>query len=265
MGTFGSGVFGGGGGGSVPVTSGVPIKNLFYMALRLAHVTKVAQVGPSPDQFADCLLACQLMISTANIQRGMILTRTITAYPLGTKKIYTLGLNGTLGTTYPLYIDAANLIMASTGTPVHLNIFRGSFREWSQLAVQDIPGSLPRQLYCDYNHPTANIYLVPQDQGGDQLELYTWAALPVPLTTSDMIAFAPGYDDWFVNNLAVRLSSIFAEQGAYITDDTRLEARRTEMAVKSRNSAAPRMSSDVPRNQGTVNRGDFNWFDGMPV
>lgn len=264
MSTFGSALWGGGPAGTA-VQAGVPVKDLFYMALRLAHVTKAAQIGPSPDQLADCLQACQLMISQANIKRGMILTRTITAYTLGTGKIYTLGLNGTLGPNYPLYIDAANLILASGGTPVRLDIFRGTFREWSNLAVQDIPGALPRMLYCDYAFPTASVYLVPQDQGGDQLELYTWQPVPSPSSINDLIAFAPGYDDWAVNNLAVRAASIFAEQGAYVSDDTRLEARRSEAAIKSRNSASPRMSSDVPRGSGCRKAGGFNYFDGMPT
>jgi hypothetical protein len=267
MPTFGSSLWAGGGTGATNTAGTVPVKQLFYMALRLARVTQVAQITPSPDQLADCLQAAQLMIDQAQVKRPMIFTIAITDYVLGTGESYTLGPGGTLVSTTgtsirPVEIERARLILSTTGTPVHLGIFKGSYREFSDLAVQQIPGALPRFLYCDYGYPLATLYLVPQDQGGDTLELYTWSAVPTIATVSDLIALPPGYQDWFVNNLAVRLASIFAEQGASVTDDTRLEARLSTRAIMAHNSKSPRLSTDAPNGSRGMGGGSFNYLSG---
>lgn len=263
MPTFGSALWGGGGTTAQQLQSGVPIKNLFYMALRLAHITKGAQIGPSPEQLADCLQLSQLMISQARVKRAMVFTMSIATYPLvAGAKIYTIGAGGNgaawLGAARPEYIEKANIILP-TGTPVRLDVHRGSWEEFSELAVQDIPGAIPKFLYCDYNYPLANIYLVPQDQGGDTLELYAWGSVPSPATVNDLINYPPGYDDWFVHALAVRLASVFEERGAWVSDDTRLEARKAEAAIRNRNTQSPRLRSDAPASRRS---GGFNYYDG---
>jgi len=147
---------------------------LAYAALRLAGVTKVANITPSPDQIADCIQQANLMIDQAQVKRPMIYTMRLSTYTLGTSKTYTLGPSGSLGSNRPVKIERANLILSTTGTPVHLQIFEGSYADFAALAVQDIPGALPKFLYCDYAYPLATIYLVPQDKGGDKLELWDW-------------------------------------------------------------------------------------------
>jgi hypothetical protein len=269
MPTFGGAVWGGSA-ASAALFQGTPVKQLFYAALRLARVTHFADAGanaPSADQLGDCLLQAQLMLDQASIKRPMVYSERLTTYVLGTGKVYTLGPGGTLVSTTgssirPVQIDRANLVLSTTGTPVHLDIHRGSYQEFAALAVQDIPGALPRFLYCDYAYPTANLYLVPQDKGGDKLEIYDWQSLPTLQTVDDRIALPPGYADWFVNKLAIRLASVFEERGASVTDDVRAEAQRAEAAIASLNTKSPRAISDAPhwrrRRSGT-----FNYFDGM--
>jgi hypothetical protein len=234
---------------------------LFYAALRLAGVTKVASITPSPDQLADCLIQANLMIDQAQVKRPLIYTIRLTSYTLGTSKVYTLGPSGSLGSNRPVKIEQARLILSTTGTPVHLKIFEGSYEDFANLAVQDIPGALPRFLYCDYAYPLANIYLVPQDKGGDKLELYDWQPIQSFVTSTDVVQLPPGYQDWFVNNLAVRLASVFKEQGASVTDDVRIEARKATQAIMSRNSKSPRAMSDAPTS-GRGRSGDFDYFSG---
>lgn len=262
MGTFGGTPWGGGGAGGTVAPGTVAVRPLLYMALRLAHVTHFADAtanAPSPDQIADAILLGQLMISQAQLKRAMIFSISIAQYPLtAAKEIYTIGPNGDFNAPRPVKIEASNIILPN-GTPVYVPVFQGSFREFSQLSVQQIPGAIPKFLYCDYDTPLSNIYVVPQDQGGDSLELYTWQAVPTIQTVDDVVAWSPGYDDWFTNNLAVRLASVFEERGAWVSDDTRLEARKSESAVRSRNIDSPRQSSDCPSNR---RRGDFNYYSG---
>ena len=250
----------------------VPIQPLLYMALRLAHVTKAPDATtfmPSPDQFADAILQANLMFDQAQVRRPLIYSVQFDTYILGTAKLYTLGPGGTLldtngNSVRPVNIERARLILNSTGKAVYLGIFKGTFREFSDLALQDIPGALPRFLYCDYAAPTANVYLIPQDQGGDQLELYTWVPMPSIANVQSLIVLPPGYQDWFVNNLAVRLASVFEERGASVTDDTRMQARLSTAAIMKLNMKSPRMGSDAPDSSRPRRGGDFNYFDGMP-
>lgn len=268
---FGGALWGGASrGGSAP--AGVPVKPYFYMSLRLAGITKVPDAStnaPSPDQLADCLLLAQLMISEASIRRAFVYSERLTTYTLGTSEQYTLGPGGTLVSTTgtsirPIEIDRARLILNTTGTPVHLTVFKGTFREFSDLKVQLIPGALPQFVYCDDGYPLANIYIVPQDVGGDQLEIYDWQSLPNLQTVNDQVAFPPGYDAWFVHNLAVRLAGAFKEQGASVSDDVRMIARQTAAAIQRKNAQSPRMSSDAPGAR-SGRRGDFNYLSGGPA
>lgn len=271
MSTWGNTVWGGGAPGSSPFAGSVPVKPLFYAALRLAHVTKYAdanQAAPSPDQLGDCLQQAQLMLDGAAIKRWMIWAERLTTYVLGTLKQYTLGPAGSLVSTTgssirPVHIERANLILVSTGTPVHLHIHRGSYEEFAALALQDIPGALPKFLYCDYAFPLANVYVVPQDPGGDSLEIYDWQSMPSLQTVNDQIALPPGYAKWLVDGLAVRLASIFEERGAWVTQDTKDEAAKGERAIQRLNTKSPRISSDAPG--GDRRRGDFNQYTGTPT
>jgi hypothetical protein len=264
--TFGSSLWGGAGGTSTVDSGLVPVRPLFYMALRLSHVTKAAQGGASPDQLSDALLQAQLMIDQAQIRRPLIYSIRFTQYVLGASKIYTLGPGGTLVSTSgtsirPVRIEAARLMLSTTGTPIHLKIHDGTYDEFANLTVQDIPGALPKFLYCDYANPVANIYLIPQDRGGDTLELYDWQSFPNLQTVNDLISLPPGYQDWFVNKLAIRLASIFEERGASVSDDVRAEAQRAEAAIASLNTKSPRAISDAPQS-GYRHRGTFNYYDG---
>jgi hypothetical protein len=133
MSTFGNALWGGAGGGTSAAPQGVPVKPLFYMALRLAHVTQRPQIGPSPDQLADCLQQAQLMIDQASVRRLTVYSIRLTQYTLGTNKIYTLEPGGTLvdangNSNRPVKIEEARLMLSTTETPGHLKIWSGSFR-----------------------------------------------------------------------------------------------------------------------------------------
>src|SRR2546430_2363339 len=99
MSTFGfPSLWGGSGGSGSPPgpPEGQPVKSLFYMALRLAHVTRAAQVIPSPDQLLDTLQQAQLMFDQATVRRPMVFGMRIQTFLLGTAKVNTIGPGGTL-------------------------------------------------------------------------------------------------------------------------------------------------------------------------
>lgn len=264
MSTFGNSLWGGGGAGTGTPNLGVPVRPFLYMALRLAGVTQRPDGSfqiPSPDQLSDAIVLANLMISQANTKRTMMYTTSILELPLtAAQKVNTIGSYTT--TTWqvprPEKIKYANLVLNTSGTPVRLPIYIATDQEWADIAVQDIPGAIPRLLYCDYAMPISTIYLVPQDQGGDTLELFVWPGLPQLVTPDDLIVFAPGYDDWFTQTLGIRLASAFHLE---VGDDLRTAAQAASRAIQSRNGQGPRGSTDYPHGRG--NSGSFNYFDGM--
>src|ERR1017187_1229440 len=163
MGTWNSNLWNGGA-PAPTVQSGVPVQPLLYAAARLAHITKFAianQNVASPDQVADFILHANLMLDQAQVRRPMIYSVGVDTYVLGTAKIYTLGPGGTLldangNSVRPVKIERARLILNQTRTGIPSGRLQRLIPRVLGLAVQDIPGALPRFLYCDYAAPTAN-------------------------------------------------------------------------------------------------------------
>jgi hypothetical protein len=242
------------------------------MAMRLAGITKRAQIIGNADQFADCLQAANLMIGQANTNRLMVYSIQIDAYQLTAAKQFTLGPGGSLVSVQTGLsvrpptnsIDRAVLVynFASPGAPIRLPIYVMNNQEWAAIKLQDIPNAIPTRLYCDYANPTANIYLWTQDTGADQLELHTWQTLSKIQTVDDLVSWPDGYEDWFVNNLAVRLASIFHSEGASVTDDTRAEALRSAAAIQSMNAPTPLMDVDAGVFPVRGGRSGWNRFTG---
>lgn len=244
---------------------GTPVKQLFYMALRLAGVTKGPQITPSPDQLLDCLQQGNLLLGRANTNSLLILGQTIQAFPLTSAKIYTIGGPG-LGADFdvarPQRIELANLIFTRSGQNTRLPMSIYDYRQWGSIRLQDIPNGLPRRLYFDGNSPIGKIYIWTQDPGGDQLELYTWNTLTKLVSAEDTVSWPDGYEDWFVNNLAVRLASVFHAQGAAVTDDTRAEALRSAADVESMNADTPQMDCNPGVMPIRSSRGGWNRYTG---
>lgn len=259
---------GGIGGAGTASPSATKVHTLFYMAMRLAGVTKWQGFDPSPDQLNDCLLQAQLMLGNANTDPLKIYSQQIQTWPLvGGQKTYQIGPGAkdwNTGTApRPQSIEAANLVYTANASSVlRLPMQVLNFQQWGRIRLQDIPGGLPRRMYMDFGWPIANIEIWTQDEGGDELEIYTWNLLPKLATVNDVIDLPPGYYDWFVNNLAVRMASVFHAQGATVTDDTRAEALRSAAAIESMNAPTPQMDVNPAVFPRGSTRGTWNRFTG---
>lgn len=197
------------------------VRQLVQSALRMSGGLRVGQLGHTDDEDA-ALLILNSMVSTWNTKRLNIFTIRRDTYILaGGQNSYTIGQGGDIDAQRPAKIVSAGLFIAGdTLIERPLKILL-TVQEWADVRIKTLSTSVPYRLYCDYAHPTANIYLWPTPDGHATLALYTWQRLAQFSAITDAIDLPDGYLDALRYNLAVAIS---VEWGQRLNDPT--EVRR---------------------------------------
>ena len=93
------------------------------------------------------------------------------------------------------------------------------FDEWARLIYKGTgPGQQggapgrPDRFWADYQETTVTINFYPNPAYVDQVHCYYRAALAQFVTQTDAVVFPPGYQDVFINALAIRLANYFGKQ-----------------------------------------------------
>lgn len=271
MGTFSSGVWGGagvsGGGGTV----GVPLSSILQPMLRIAGITTLPGTTPNDDQFGELVPLVNDMLASYSLDGHKVYSASIDQYALTAgQKVYTIGSGGDLdnglgAAARPLYIKEANILFP-TSPVVRRPVYILDDDEWASIAVQDIPGAPPYQLYYDGGYNSAglgSIYLRFQPPTGYILELYTWQALQSTFAApGDTAVFPPGYVEMIKWNGALRVAAMYPLESK-ISPIAADMARRALQAVRVLNTSMPKIGCDA----GFESRGDdggdgFGWLDG---
>lgn len=231
---------------------GTPASQLFYAALRKAGVTLGPGRTPSASQYEEARTECNRMLGGWNIQKLDIFTTQIQLFALGTKKTYTIGkdpvgvLTADFDADRPAKIERANLILPASPTLVRLPLHVMNDQEWAQIRVQDLPNTIPVQIYNDGNYPFSTIYFWGQPPGGYQFEMFSWQAIQTFQTLTDQVLLPSGYEDAIVLNLAVRLGAMPWPIEKPMSADVVRQAQKAKAAIESRNAPTPRLSTDAP-------------------
>ncbi|HCE10682.1 MAG TPA: hypothetical protein DEQ40_19140 [Oxalobacteraceae bacterium] len=202
---------------------------------------------------AKVLTVLNRMVDAENTVRANIYTlnfATVTLTP--SLQTYTMGPGGTLAATRPIRIERANLVLSSSpSSRLPLAIY--SEDEWASIAVQQVV-TIPQGIYNDGNFPLATLYFYPIPDQGYTVELYTWQQVAQFVATTDAVVIPPGYQDYWVYELAIRLAPSFGVQPSGVTVAM---AKRAELRVQSLNTPSPKMASDpaLVRDSG---RGGWN-------
>jgi hypothetical protein len=237
------GTFGGAPANASQVLAG---KGLIYPALRKAGVTLGPQRTPSPAQYEDGLEELNRLIGSLNCDRLNIFSISRYEYPLTGAKTFTIGQDpqgqtvADLDGPRPIQITKANVIYSTSQIRRPLAILTDL--QWSQIRVQDLPGTIPYALYDDYGYPLSMLYIYPQPVPGYILELYQWQPVPAFLTVDDVVLLPPGYEDALVLNLAVRLGPHFQRQ---VDADVRNDAQKALMRIESINAPKPTLDTSM--------------------
>jgi hypothetical protein len=214
MGTFGSGVFGGPGGDGTGGSAGVPLSSLLQPMLRMAGITVLPGTTPNVDQYGELVPMVNRLLGSWNCDGHKIFTTSISdPFPLTSgQKIYTIGPGGDFDTDRPMYVKGATVLFP-TGPVLRRELRILDDEEWRAIAIQDIVGAPPYELYYDGGfdeNGLASIYLRFQPPDGYSLELYTWQRLQTSFTSAaDIAIFPPGYERAIVLNGALEVAALY--------------------------------------------------------
>ena len=172
----------------------------------------------------------------------------------------------------PTRIDAANIILGQ-GTSKIRRSLRDYRREgWENIAVRDIPNSLPQGFYYDGNFDIdgmATLNLWPAPDQAYSLETFAWSQLQQFADNTTQYGFPPGYDLMIRKNLAVTIAPMMRSYWKIKLSEPLIrmienEARVAKAAVQSYNAPAPLLGSDpaftlARRGGWDYTTGDFRW------
>lgn len=264
MGTFGSSLWGSGGGAGTVGAAGLPISSLINPAYRIAGITQWVGIVPSNDMYVEAIGALNALLEITNCDGHKIFTTSIATYPLNAgQKLYSIGPGGDFDAPRPLYIRGANALFPTT--PVvrrHVDILDDD--QWRSITVQDIVGAPPYQLYYDGGFDSngrGQIYLRFQPPAGYSLELYTWQALSSSFTSSTDVAYLPpGYQLFLTYNLAKQLATLNPNM-ANMSPRAYEIADSSMMTLIALNSHSPRIACE-PGLSGEEFGPGYGWLDG---
>jgi hypothetical protein len=230
---------------------------LIYAALRKAGVTLGPQRIPSPAQMKDGLDELNRLSGSLNCDRLFIYGLDIQEFPLAAgQKTYTIGQDPSssvpadFDVPRPQAISYANVITSSLRYPLILY----TPQMWAQIALQDLPGTIPEGIYNDRGSPVSTLSLYGQPMANMSLELYTWHLVPEFQSENDGACLPPGYSDALVLNLACRLAPHFQRE---VHPDVRQQARESLMRLESINAPQPIATVGFG-----CNCGDFDIYSG---
>jgi hypothetical protein len=216
---------------------------LLYPALRKAAVTLGPGRTPSPAQFQDAIDELNRLAGSLNCDRLNIYTNQRVEFPLSAgQKTCTIGQDPTgqtiadVDAPRPEFIEAANIIASSGGSDLRSPLALLTVLQWPDIALQDLPATIPEALYNDRAYPLATLYLYGQPMAGCRLELFYWLLVPTFLSESDVVLLPPGYEDALVLNLAVRLAPHFQRA---VDPDVRADAQKALLRLESINAPQP--------------------------
>lgn len=191
----------------------ITFQQLAYLTMRDLGVLRPAQTG-APDVLSDMLNEANDMLDSYKLNRFLVLSENIASYTLTTNlQTYQIGAGQTgnnFNAVRPTSIEKANVVYTATTPVVRCQLQMLNFKEWSEIAIQNVTASQPMKMYYDKGFdPTTGfgtIYLFPKPDAAYALELYTWDQTQwsgfADLTTA--YNFPPGYQEMIRRNLAVR-------------------------------------------------------------
>lgn len=135
---------------------------------------------------------------------------------VGSQQQYVLGPSNLLGER-PVKIDDIFLVDGN-GVSYYQQIIY--FDEWTRLIYKGVgPGTgaggapgRPDRCWVNYKEATVELNFYPNPAYQDAVHVLYPAPLTQFVTQSDLVSFPPGYQDVFINALAIRLANYFGKQ-----------------------------------------------------
>jgi len=216
---------------------------------------------PSADEGAACLRKLNRLLDTMNARRALIYNVNFTTYTLLTNhQPHTIGPGGDFNVpTRPERIVSAQLVLNTSNPAVNLPLNLRDDAWWANNRVPSLAASVPTDLYYSPDFALGKIFLWPIPTTAYQLQIETWEPFTLLKSTTDPIAYPPGYWDAIVYTLAITLAPSFHAE----LHPALVAAQKAAMAaVINNNLESPRIDirgAGVPSKTGG---GHFDWRTG---
>jgi hypothetical protein len=214
---------------------------------------------------AKGLAVLNRLILSTNINRGNIFSQRVDIYTLTNgKQNYTIGvdpagiLTSDLTGVRPLGLSQVNLLMPSGGNTVRRKIDILTTAQWSAKTLTSVTG-LPIEIYNDGGNPQSlwSFYQIPDRAW--QIEAYTWQQFAALAALTTAIQCPPGYYEFWLYSLAVRLFAPFGRPPNPATVALLAQAKED---VQSLNAPSPRQACDGDHASSDA-FGEYNWLAGQ--
>ena len=222
------------------------------------------KLGPgrtlSQSEQDDALRIFQRMVDAWSIESLMIFSRTRTTYTLipGQAQI-TIGPVGDWEATRPIRIESLGLVLTSVSPHVETPIEILTDDQWAAKRVKDLSSNLPRQCWINDSWPLTSLYFWPVPLEANDIALYHWAQLATPTSLDSIIRFPPGYEQAFVDNLAVATCALF---GRRALPELMAAALEGKARLKRHNHTADLMRVDRAISNATQAPGIAQFYSG---
>ena len=222
------------------------------------------KLGPgrtlSQSEQDDALRIFQRMVDAWTVESLMIFSRTRTTYTIvpGLAPV-NIGPVGDWIAPRPLRIESMGLVLTSVSPHVETPIEILTDDQWAAKRVKDLSSNLPRQCWVNDGWPLTALYFWPVPLEANDIAIYHWAQLTTPTSLESIIRFPPGYEQAFVDNLAVATCALF---GRRATPELMEAARGGKARLKRYNHAADLMRVDRAISGSTQAPGIAQFYSG---
>lgn len=209
-------------------------------AMRMTNAIESGE-SPDPDEQTDGLAIANRMLDSWNAERLMCYAIQRTTHTLvASTNPQTIGSGGNINTDRPESIENAGLIVSGEDFEYPVKVLH-SMAEYAEIVDKETEDAIPRKLFYELGISLGKIYLYPVPSAANTLVLYRWLPLSSIATVGTTVTFAPGYEEAFVSNLAIRL----AAEGMGVARAEILKVATDSLArIKTRNVKMPVLTSN---------------------
>jgi hypothetical protein len=239
-------------------------QTIIYRALREVGRLNGAGQTASPEALADGLDALNGLIDAQNIQRGNILNERADLYTLAIgKQAYTIGVDplgivtADFQVSRPIRLSRVNVLLTTGSNPVYRKVRILTPAQWGARQYRRVE-SIPFEMYPDYADPISTWQFYPYPDQAYQIEVWSWQQVGPIATLATALAIPPGYYEYYLYSLALRLASPYQKEISATTMALYQQARADVMSL---NAPSPRQRTDGDLN--SAGRGLYNWMDGL--
>ena len=170
------------------------VSELIHSSFRLTGIIAAGETLETAEA-NDAFVSLNQMVATWNLEGASLVGRKPVTQALTTAtQSYALAAR-------PVKIESASVSAGGTDHPLEIVDSMG----WEQIGEKGALAIVTRKLYCDYQYPTATVYLWPAPRTTGTLEMWTLATITAFASLAATVDLPPGYEMALRYNFALAI------------------------------------------------------------